>query len=1512
MPDIYDEALTAAGGDPAVIENFGRSDPRIAAHPKFQKLLAGVRVAHSRQIAATQPPGIMDGVATAAGRSLYDAVALAPGLVAEGIYSGQKGLAQGMNTVGAAMQAAPANAPVEQYQGVARGLASGNGVPFDRRTEEARIDQMRLNPVYQDQVAKELEYNREMGHRQQMLEMQNQDVVDQVGEIPSALQGYGEGTQFIQKTGGTVGTYLLPGVGIPLGMSVSAGIRMGDATLAGVGPRQAIGLGSLQAVLDAIPIGRATSLIRGGKGVGRGVAEGAALGVPYAVADSLITQQYDPEAASEQRSLGSLALATGVGAFAGGAVAAPGARQNARLERGHLADQQRQMADIERTNLDEKALSDAAANDVAVENRVGRDDVAQRELDAEVSRDLEAQRELDAEQKFNDPNFKPDPTETAIAEESARNATKDQQVRKFKQTQVDDLHSAKLDQIKEARDQGLPKPAAQDAAKQLRAWRAEQMNSLSVDPAHEIVAPDHVTNVIKLPLEKNLIADRVNAEKNIRENAVIRATPVKEEIAPAYQHETMPDGSPNLDMMASHEQRTSVDVHEPQSATPQMIKPGMKRPALERIGTKGDPSDLLHSNAMRKSKLDFIHNVTKDAPESIQQTGAGFKRNNALQARKGAAINPAEIIAKGAESFSEGGIPRQIHDANVQRKSDLSSKDYTLKKADQRLVSEMRKSNLTPEEVLLTLKDPSATSGPHITKEFRDLTDELSSMARKEGLIHPKTGEIFDDNIGTYTNDSFKAHDPVAGPLWEKQVTTEVKKAYSDELVAKGLSRDEANTRVRLTLQSYKDEHGPFASGGEDATKGVSPGNLKTKQDLTPAYRALLGPQTNPRVVAARTVGKLNKLITDRVYARKIINDGYGEYFFDKATDTKTGEYVHPVTVPSFYGANRTSTYYTSKAIHDYLVSGGARSIPDKIYEGARNVDNYVKASKTIGNLPGFNFSQVLQNSMSMVANGHLPGMPGTVKAVKSVASYLAGPRTLAREAMVKDAISHGVIVPGDSTARILDQVDKGERGRIGYSARTPVELIGALWSGAKKGASVVDASMKLAGWEMQQAWLKKLHPGKSDIQIKRMAAKDVRDTYFTPDETYSGARKMGRIPGLTNFIMPFAEGVRNPYHIVGKGIRDFMKGGVGVKAAVLGKFGALLSVAAAPQALSQMSLASMEKPPDDDEVKAFMKENEGFYKHDDIWFSRDSKGNLKGYNLSKYDIFSWPRHIAKAAIEEGQTTSQKLYDIGKAISAPLISPALRSGWEAIGVSKNPNKDNTDLMKAVVEPLMPSFLGHAYNSMTEEDKDKATKSLMAGFFGVNTLLVDPKEKLKFNIISADNERKSEVSHIAKYAKDSPLTAEQSQTMANIRDERAGLKADAVSRARALGLSEAEVVRVLRNTGESPTEVGKLVLTKEQLSDPAIIRLKSMLSKMDDQHGPELAVVEQIQNMPKGIERAQMLTRYKNEFKSGIARYIKYKIANNLLRTAGRLPQGEARTKLLDRAASALNETPPSK
>jgi hypothetical protein len=718
--------------------------------------------------------------------------------------------------------------------------------------------------------------------------------------------------------------------------------------------------------------------------------------------------------------------------------------------------------------------------------------------------------------------------------------------------------------------------------------------------------------------------------------------------------------------------------------------------------------------------------------------------------------------------------------------------------------------------------------------------------------------QVIMGNVGQYVHRSYRAFDD---PDWARAVPDATLDAARDYLIQRNLETmtpATAAARAEIVLNEILkngtayDNMEAFIRESKLGAKDLSV--LKTRKQIAPQIRALLGEYTDPRINFAKSATKMGRLIWNQKFLEKVLDVGMGNFLF--TDDTKPPEATAKIAADKsevYSPLNGLWTFpETDQAFKDAL---GKEQMADW-FRKVVQINGMVKYGKTV-----LSPTTAARNWMSAfffsVANGHFD-LRHMKKSVDGLKEYFTHGGDAAKLAYLRELKQLGVVYDTPYAGEMMRLLADTNLSETLLMSKGKLKIKQAL-DLATKFYSFGDDFHKIVGFENEKRmWM---DTGMPEQQAKEKAAERIRNTYPTYSMVGKGIQSLRRFPLAGTFVSFPAEIIRTSINMVRYLAEDY-KDPVTRPIAMRRAAGMAIasSFAYAAQALSMAALGY-----DDDDEEAVRQMAAPWQRNSNLLFTgRDGNGNIRFLDMSFLDPYNyWKRPIV--AVTRGQPFDDALRDVASEILTPFFGVDILAGtiFEVLANKKESGApvyqghddaisqltDIANHMRKTVQPGIVSNMERTYKALDGEvsfsGKKYDVNDEAAAWVGFRVSTLDPKVALyyrSFDFKDAKAEADKSLRDVIRNPKgvDSEDLRDAYDMTNKLRERAYQQMSQLVQAGQRSGMTNQQVFQTLKNSGISNQDIFyiRTGMTPRYKVNPQSMREQIM--KARGTFGPEVA------------------------------------------------------------------------
>ena len=429
-----------------------------------------------------------------------------------------------------------------------------------------------------------------------------------------------------------------------------------------------------------------------------------------------------------------------------------------------------------------------------------------------------------------------------------------------------------------------------------------------------------------------------------------------------------------------------------------------------------------------------------------------------------------------------------------------------------------------------------------VTKEMRVHVDSLSREMIKKGIAKGDLADVFQRNIGSYLNRSYRRF--TRPEKWKHEVSEESKKNamqwLEDNLPAEAFSGDVSKEDQ---LEGYVDTlltdsvSGGFTDQMNWLLGQKHIGNLIARKKVPVELRELWGEYKRGDENYMTSVRKMATQIGNHTMLTEFLKNGLNtEIFstprkgFSKQISSKGNEMLSPL-----------DGYYVSEGMSQALIDfSESKDTSGYLLKLWLKFNSVAKVTKTIYN-PTTHARNFLSNFVYVGANGNLFEYLNidTVK-MSATINYKEIFKSWGTTKDIEDRILHyirlGIMQQGAVSQEFKDILNDFSAGDVNIDEYTQNKAKQFAKAGLKKIESLYQAEddfHKIVAYEAERAKLAKAKPKWNSDKIDAEAAQIVRDTMPDYSQVPNAVKMLRRIPFIGTFTSFTSEVIRNNTNII-------------------------------------------------------------------------------------------------------------------------------------------------------------------------------------------------------------------------------------------------------------------------------------------------------------------------------------------------------------------------------------------
>jgi hypothetical protein len=729
-----------------------------------------------------------------------------------------------------------------------------------------------------------------------------------------------------------------------------------------------------------------------------------------------------------------------------------------------------------------------------------------------------------------------------------------------------------------------------------------------------------------------------------------------------------------------------------------------------------------------------------------------------------------------------------------------------------------------------------------------DSKTQTKEIEAKQSLL-----STFKSNLGKYLNRSYRAFDD---PNWAKSVPDDVLNDAKEYLAENGATNVERVINTILKEGTAFDGIGSFIVNSKLGAKDLS--ILKKKNNtIAPEILALLGEYKEPRINFVKTATKLSRLVFNHKFLEDVKAKGEGVFLFTAET-APSDAYVQLAAEQSSVMAPLNGYYVTPELKQGFAEANGLKSL-DGMYRNLVALNSIVKYGKTV-----IAPTTIARNFMSAgfftVANGHFDWSK-TLKSIEVFKSYFnskEGDATAFLRELKRLSVVYDTPIAGEMIKAMEDSgVDALENSLIGSDlAKGKVDKAK---SNAQKVASFFtkfyqygDDFWKIVGFMNEMDMLMEAK-GLSYEDAAPIAAERIRNTYPTYSLIGRAMQQLRRFPLAGTFVSFPAEIIRTSFNMF-KYLKQDMAD-PDMRASAHRRLAGMALVSGGIYAIQAAAFAAWDVSEEEEEAIRLMSP-EWSRNSNIVVTGRDEKGDLEYVDLTYLDPYAYWKRPINALLRDqplddalAQSAQEMLSPFfGKDISAGTVFNLMINEKDSGGRIYNPadtaSNITVDMTGFMIKNMAPSALQNAnriskafFGEVSKSGKKYEMRDEMLALVGFRSTTFDPKVSLHFKAYEFNQDKRDATSLLTSTFRDPNEVSNGDLINAFERASRARREGfermiKLVSAARSSGLTDTELMMVLRSNGVTRKDARSLVKGDYEAWAMSDSTLKNTIKKSD--------------------------------------------------------------------------------
>lgn len=737
-----------------------------------------------------------------------------------------------------------------------------------------------------------------------------------------------------------------------------------------------------------------------------------------------------------------------------------------------------------------------------------------------------------------------------------------------------------------------------------------------------------------------------------------------------------------------------------------------------------------------------------DSPEILQKVDSALQFTP--EGLQNARSNLSRIQAKEARLVDK--VNSTTGTAQTRYKNELK-KVRDEKAAINGQINNLRRNKVDYDELQQTAPE---TFG--LVSEMRRNIDDLSTYT-EQNVVNGKLKAKIAGNKGFYINRSYDVFDD---PKFSKQLQERFEKYSGGErddiidgvaqyLRQSGVDPDDINDTIQSLIPASKDETADIFSFLADRSFGTGAGTSKVlsrRGDIPEPIKALWGEVKDPMKNYVKTFEKLATIKAEDQFQRELAQDllakGLASTRKTDVNNISLGN-IGKQRLDKILGRGKVDKNMVNNPLENiYIDPIYARAISEGLEESTPTsgwaktfmvAKGLSQTSKTVLS-PATHGRNLMGNVAMLAANGIIPGLSSSGKAIEQTASRLANKNN--RE-LAKDAARYAELGITDSgigvnlIRRNLNSVLKN--GAEDWLDKT------AVTRGTKKTGTFLtnlyqaeDDLFKIIHFEKTKDYMRKAFPDKPLAEIEEMAAQRTRDMMPNYSLVPRFVKNLRGAP-VGDFIAFPAEMIRTTKNLVKYTMKDLTSKNPELQKQAAKRLAGMTAVGIGGDALSNHSRQVFNISDDQEEaINGIVPTYEQF--QDRIYLSpinKDKRGNVgvNYINLGPLDPYAYLKTGAKAAhkmIADGGLNEAELEGIALGMLDNQLGPFMEPSMitkALLDLANGKNyQDEVDTMgklqkavSIVVDPFKPGVMNFLEKRRQYEQTKAGAPKIISPLFG---------------------------------------------------------------------------------------------------------------------------------------------------------------------------------------------------
>ena len=602
---------------------------------------------------------------------------------------------------------------------------------------------------------------------------------------------------------------------------------------------------------------------------------------------------------------------------------------------------------------------------------------------------------------------------------------------------------------------------------------------------------------------------------------------------------------------------------------------------------------------------------------------------------------------------------------NVELEKELQNKKLYTEDYLENIVNEALGGN---QAALGRLRQDSTVAADLVT-DMRNEIDTLSRSINNNFVVDSKMKAAIDKNIGTYLNRSYRAFDE-KGTYKVGKLDARDRNNARNYLMSKGMSPAVADANLKRLVEQTDDDKflGTFFDIIKPKGAGTSSAPLKSKKDLPPEIRAVLGPVNDPFKNFSNTLEKLSVIQAEYDFLESVARHmktnklAYGKGLAPTGATQNLGDIDRKVRgisqlIKDGKLKNPLEGLYADKYYRDFIregldTDGFWGSSDNSFLRAFLKLKSVSQISKTVGS-PVTHGRNMFGNAMILTANGMVPNWKGLTEGWKQISRVFKNPNSREATEQLAKYQKHGIVDSGISANIIRKTAIDSLKNKTPSTWMTKIMK----GTGAEKAFKLYQAEddiFKIMHFEKTLKFLKRAHPTMDIADVERLAAQRTRDLMPNYNLVPKAFKKLRGAP-VGDFLAFPAEMTRISKNLLKYTMQDMVSGNAVLTGEGMKKLAGLGVVGVAGDAAQNYTANLFGISPDQDQAfnklfPVYAKDTAKIYLSP---FYVDNRGHgvLEYVNLGPADPFEYLKTAARKAFR----LADKYYEYGESPSGQEI-----------------------------------------------------------------------------------------------------------------------------------------------------------------------------------------------------------------------------------------------------------------